>query len=193
MMVAGAFQGGFDWLYPTRVLAVGAVLFYFRRRYAGLFRSWSWPAVLIGAGVFLLWLALEPASSEETRPALPPALAEAPAVWAAVWLLFRVVGSVITVPLAEELAFRGYLPRRLQAADVEAVPLGRFTWPSFLASSLLFGLLHGRWLAGTLAGMFYAWELYRRRNLSDPVLAHAVTNALIAAYVLTTGTWLLWS
>jgi CAAX prenyl protease-like protein len=110
-----------------------------------------------------------------------------------VWLVFRVVGSVVTVPLAEELAFRGYLPRRLQAADFEAVPLGRFTGLSFLASSVLFGLLHGRWLAGTLAGMFYALALYRRRDLAEPVLAHAVTNALIAAHVLATGNWSLWA
>ena len=123
----------------------------------------------------------------------PEALASAPAGWSFFWMVFRVVGSVVTVPLAEELAFRGYLPRRLQAADFETVPLGRFSWLSFLLSSMLFGLLHGRWLAGTLAGMFYALALYRRRDLSEPVLAHAVTNALIAAYVLLTGTWSLWN
>ena len=34
-----------------------------------------------------------------------------------VWLIFRLVGSVVTVPVAEELAFRGYLTRRAIAAD----------------------------------------------------------------------------
>jgi exosortase E/protease (VPEID-CTERM system) len=193
MMVTGTFQSGFDWLYPARVIAVGATLLYFRRQYAGLFRSWSWQAVVIGIVVFFIWLVLEPAAPEQTRTALPDALAGVPAVWAVVWLVFRVLGSVVTVPLAEELAFRGYLPRRLQAADFETVPLGRFTWPSFLISSVLFGLLHGRWLAGALAGMFYALALYRRGNLADPLVAHAVTNGLIAAYVLATGTWSLWS
>ena len=69
---------------------------------------------------------------------------------------FRIVGSVVAVPLAEELAFRGYLTRRLIAADFQDVPLGRLTWLSFLVSSALFGALHGRWLAGILAGMIYA-------------------------------------
>jgi exosortase E/protease (VPEID-CTERM system) len=193
LMVTAAFQSGFDWLYPVRVVVVGAVLLYFRRQYTGLFRSWSWQAVAIGGVVFFLWMALEPAAPEQTRTALPDALADSPVGWAVVWLVFRVVGSVVTAPLAEELAFRGYLPRRLQAADFETVPLGRFTWASFLISSVLFGLLHGRWLAGTLAGMFYAVALYRRGNLAEPLLAHAVTNALIAAYVLATGTWSLWS
>ena len=193
MMVTGAFQSGFDWLYPLRVVVVGATLLCFRRSYIGLFRSWSWQAIAIGVVVFLVWMALEPAATEETKLGLPEPLASAPAGWAIVWVVFRVLGSVITVPLAEELAFRGYLPRRLQAADFESVPIGRFTWLSFLISSLLFGLLHGRWLAGTLAGMFYAASLYRRRDLAEPVLAHAVTNALIAAYVLLTGTWSLWN
>jgi membrane protease YdiL (CAAX protease family) len=55
-------------------------------------------------------------------------------------------------------------------------------------------VLHpGRWLAGTLAGMLYAIALYRRGQLVDAVLAHGTTNALLAVYVLTTGSWSLWS
>ena len=32
----------------------------------------------------------------------------------------------------------------------------------------------------------------RKGNLSEAILAHAVTNALIAVYVLTPGAWSLW-
>jgi CAAX prenyl protease-like protein len=63
---------------------------------------------------------------------------------------------------------------------------------SFLVSSVLFGALHGRWLAGTVAGMFYAWAMYRRGRLADAVVAHATTNALIAADVLILGYWNYW-
>jgi exosortase E/protease (VPEID-CTERM system) len=192
-MVGAACTSGFDWSYPLRVLAVGGVLWSFRRSYAGLRWRGSWPAVAIGTGVFLLWMALEPISTSANTPnTLARGLGALPKDWAVVWLVFRVIGSVVTVPLAEELAFRGYLMRRLIAADFQEVPLGRFSWWSFLASSLVFGLLHGRWLAGTLAGMLYALALYRRRDLTDAVMAHAITNALIAAYVLATGTWSLW-
>jgi CAAX prenyl protease-like protein len=116
-----------------------------------------------------------------------------PAGLAALWLVFRVAGSVVAVPLAEELAFRGYLTRRLIARDFQSVAPGRFTWLSFLVSSGLFGLLHGRWLAGTLVGMLYALALYRRGKVGDAVLAHATTNVLLAVYVLTTENWSLWS
>ena len=62
-----------------------------------------------------------------------------------------------------------------------------------LPSSILFGALHGRWLAGTVAGMFYAWAMYRRGKTGDAILAHAITNALIAADVLILGNWTLWN
>jgi hypothetical protein len=56
-----------------------------------------------------------------------------------------------------------------------------------------FGLLHGRWFAGTLAGMAYAAALYRRGHMGEAVYAHMTTNALIAAYVLRIGRWSMWS
>jgi hypothetical protein len=55
-----------------------------------------------------------------------------------------------------------------------------------------FGALRGRWLTGILAGTLYALGLYRRGELTDAIVAHATTNALIAAYVLTTGSWSIW-
>src|SRR5262249_52861863 len=124
---------------------------------------------------------------------IPSGLETLPTGWATVWLIFRVVGSVVTVPLAEELAFRGYLSRRLIAADFQAIPPGRSTWWAILISSLIFGVLHGRWLGGTLAGMAYALAYRHRGELTDAVLAHGVTNGLIALTVLATGSWSLWS
>ncbi len=86
------------------------------------------------------------------------------------------------------MAFRGYLTRRLMRADFDQLPLGLFSWSSFVISSLLFGALHGGfWLAGTIAGMAFAIALYQRRALGDAVLAHATTNGLIAFYVLGDG------
>jgi exosortase E/protease (VPEID-CTERM system) len=192
-LVTGAFSSGFDWFYPARVLAAAAVLWAFRCDYFELRWTWSWPAVAIGAGTFLVWMALEPRTTSDAGATFSARLAALSPAGAIVWLAFRVVGSVVTVPLAEELAFRGYLTRRLISQDFESLPPGQFTWWSFLVSSVLFGALHGRWLAGTLAGMLYALALYRRGKLADAVLAHATTNALIAVYVLTTASWSLWT
>lgn len=195
VMVTAALSGtggaGVDVLYPARIVAVAAALWTFRRGYADVVMSWSWPAVGLGAIAFAVWMVLEPSAGASTG-ALAEGLGGMPRVLAGLWLLARVVGSVVTVPIAEELAFRGYLTRRLIAADFTTVPPGRFTWPSFVVSSILFGVLHGRFVAGALAGAIYALALYRKGAVSDAILAHATTNALIAAYVLSTGTWSLW-
>jgi len=194
-MLGGAFSragGGFEILYPLRVLAVGAALWIFRRHYQGLGWTWSWGAVGAGVVVFVLWLGLEGTPADAGDHALQAGAGQLPSSLLAVWMAFRVLGTVVTVPLAEELAFRGYALRRLIATDFESVSLQRFTALSFFGSSLLFGVLHSRLVAGSLAGAAYALVLYRRGEMGDAVVAHATTNALLAAWVLATGAWTLW-
>ena len=195
MVTTAASAGsGFDALYPARVLAVVAALVASRRSYA----AWSWPrsvpwaGIGLGVAVFAVWMALEPAAAGASS-AIPEGLVRLPAPLAAAWLAFRVFGSVVTVPLAEELAFRGYLTRRLISPDFTNVDPKRFTAVSLVVSSLAFGALHGRWLAGSLAGLAYALAFHRRGRLGDAVAAHATTNALIAAHVLINGAWGLWA
>jgi CAAX prenyl protease-like protein len=194
-MLCGALGdgSGFDRLYPVRVAAAVVALGAFRGWVPELRRGFGWEAPTIGVVVYALWVALE--ATHPTGTDAPPAgLKALPGVLASCWLALRVVGSVATVPLAEELVFRGYLTRRLMAADFRSVPPGTFSWTSFLASSLAFGLLHdGRWVAGTAAGMFYACAYYRRGRLGDAVVAHATTNALIALDVLAREHWSLWA
>src|SRR5262249_30972741 len=193
MMSTRALSSGFDWLYPARVVAAAAVLWIFWREYGAWQWKWSWPAVGLGGVAFAGWMVVELAVSDSAAHVSPwspeAGLGSGGAV---VWVMFRILGAVVTVPLAEELAFRGYLTRRLIAADIREVPPGQFSWFSFLFSSVLFGALHSWLLAGTVVGMLYALALYRRGRVADAVLAHAVTNALIAAYVLVTGRWSLW-
>jgi exosortase E/protease (VPEID-CTERM system) len=196
ILFTGAFSTGFDWFYPVRVLGTAAALWFFwrsrvtRLHFASL---WSGKAIGIGALVFVVWTGLEWAMGKADKsPILPDSLEETHAGFAAAWLMFRVLGSVITVPIAEELAFRGYVLRRLISSDFDQVS-PRFAWRSFLLSSFLFGALHGRWVAGTVSGMFYAWAMYRRGRVGDAIMAHATTNALIAADVLLLGHWNLWN
>ena len=108
MITTAASDAGFDRFYAVRVLAAGSVLWHFRREYAGLRWSGSWYAAAAGLAVFALWMAMEPAPQGSSMNAIPDALARMPRAWAAAWLVARAIGSVIVVPVAEELAFRGY-------------------------------------------------------------------------------------
>jgi exosortase E/protease (VPEID-CTERM system) len=191
-LVAGAASSGFEWLYVLRVAAAAAALWYFRARYRALDWRVGWSAVALGGLVFLMWIGLEPLA-HTVQTGEPWALANAALLPRLAWIVVRLLGAVITVPIAEELAFRGFLLRRLVSADFESVAWRSFAWVPFLISSIAFGLLHGdRWLAGTIAGMIYAAAMMRRGRIGEAVAAHAITNALLAIYVLITGNWQLW-
>jgi exosortase E/protease (VPEID-CTERM system) len=100
------------------------------------------------------------------------------------WLLVRALGFSTVVPLAEELAFRGYLLRVLQNRRFERVSFRSGPWWAVAISSLVFGALHERWLAATVAGLVYALIQIRGGRLRDAVLAHATTNATLAVFAL---------
>ncbi len=182
--------GGLDAAYPLRVGAVLVTLWLLRRGYGMLRATWSWTAVGYGAVAFALWMALE--RTPAATPDLGAALGALPPVVAGLWLACRVLGAIVTVPIAEELAFRGYVARRLASADFARLSPRQCSWLACLGSSLLFGAMHSRVLAGTLAGVLYFLCFRRRGELGDAVLAHATTNALLAAYVLASRHWSLW-
>ena len=191
-LVTALFTIDFDYLYPVRIIATLFPLWFFRSYYRELQWSWSWTPLALGAVVFTLWVILEPPPEPEVARAIPDALAEMPKALAGAWLVCRVLGSVVFVPIAEELAFRGYLLRRLIDRDFTSVSPKLFTVTSFLGSSIAFGLLHERWLAGILAGMLYAAAQYRRGEVADAIVAHATSNGLLAVYVLALARWSFW-
>src|ERR1022692_4247599 len=109
------------------------------------------------------------------------------------FITVRVLESAILVPVLEELFWRGWLMRWVIRPDFESVPLGQYTALSFWAVALLFATEHGPyWEVGLIAGVSYNWWLVRTRNLADCMLAHAVTNALLAGYVLVFDQWQYW-
>ena len=101
---------------------------------------------------------------------------------AVLWL--RGFRAVAIVPIVEELFWRGWLMRWLISADFESVPLGTWSAQAFWIVALLFASEHGPyWDVGLAAGAIYNWWMLRTRSLGDLILAHAVTNACLSAYV----------
>jgi exosortase E/protease (VPEID-CTERM system) len=141
--------------------------------------------VLIGLAVGALWIATEPARYDN----LAYWLADLPPGGALAWLALRIIGFALIVPIAEELVFRGYLHRALIGRRFEHVAPHAFSWTAFVITSLLFGAMHGRWLAGALAGAAFAITLYRSKTLAGPIAAHVAANGLIAACAVAMGRW----
>jgi exosortase E/protease (VPEID-CTERM system) len=192
-MISRAASSGFEWLYPLRFLAALVVLWAFRSKYRELDWRFGGFSVVAGCAVFGLWLGLDLAAGAHSSNVIAAGLASLPGPARVGWLVLRSAAAIITVPIAEELAFRGFLIRRLISGAFEELSPRRYTYAGILISSVAFGLLHGeRWLAGTLAGLVYAAAYLRRGRIGDAVAAHATTNALLAAWVLLGGKWELW-
>lgn len=192
-MISRAASSEFEWLYPLRFFAAAACLWFFRSRYKSLDWRVGWLSPVVGVLVFGLWLGLDRLSGVHATNAIASGLAPWPAPARLAWLAIRTLAAVVTVPIAEELAFRGFLIRRLISSDFESVAPRTFTWLSLLGSSLAFGLMHGdRWIAGMIAGLLYAAAFLWRGRIGDAVVAHATTNGLLAVWVLVRGDWGLW-
>ena len=190
-MISRAASGGFEWLYPLRFLAALAALWVFRRSYSNLDWNWSVLAPAAGIAVFVLWFAVDRVANGSSP--MPAALAAAPAWLRDAWIGLRIFGAVLTVPIAEELAFRGFLLRRFMAPDFESISFRAASWLAVAGSSVLFGLMHGgRWWLGTAAGLAYGLLIRRTGRMGDAVVAHALTNALLAVCVLSLDQWQLW-
>jgi len=159
-------------------------------------------SVLLGLAVFAIWVGpdvIAPAwrqnflfnNSVVGHPAgnTPPESKNDP-----LFLFFRIAISVVAVPILEELFWRGWLMRWLiDPNNFERVPLGAYSPMAFWVVAALFASEHGSyWDVGLITGIIYNWWMIRTRSLWDCIIAHAVTNAALAAYVVLAGQWQYW-
>ncbi|WP_263357786.1 exosortase E/protease, VPEID-CTERM system [Acidicapsa ligni] len=195
--ISRAASGHFEWLYPLRFVAAAFSIWHYRAEYKNLNWRFSWTAPLGGTIVFLIWIAStfwsKQTGTDNAAGNLGTALASLSPIARYTWLIFRVTAAVITVPIAEELAFRGYLTRRLINRDFDTVLFRRLTYLAIAISSAAFGLMHGQhWVVGIIAGLVYALILKRSGKIGDAIAAHATSNLLLAAWVLIGGHWSFW-
>ena len=191
--VSKAASGYFEWLYPLRFLAAAIAIWHFRDEYKKLDWRFDGLAPVTGAVIFALWVAPALWTKNHEASPLGPALAALSPAARATWITFRVAAAVVTVPIAEELVFRGYIARRWMSREFDAVPFTSLTLVAIAVSSAIFGAMHGQhWLAGIAAGVAFAAVLKRRGRIGDAIVAHAVSNLLLAAWVLLRGDFTQW-
>jgi uncharacterized protein len=167
--------------YPLRVAAMLASLAIFHRVFGAI--AWRTDAIAISAGAAtgVLWVVTAPTADPESALAREIA-AMAPAAFA-VWAAARIVGTVLLVPLIEELFFRGYLLQRLDRGGIV------MRLVALAVSSGLFGLLHGRWEIAVGAGLVFGFLMLRRGRIADAVAGHVAANAVVAGWAVASGDW----
>jgi len=182
--------------YTLKVIAVTAALLVFRRPLGDISpaRRVVAPSVLVGFGVFVMWVGLDhlvPYPPLGSRVAFNPfALGMEHDAW--LFLLVRLYGLVVVVPVMEELFWRSFLLRYLTSRAFRRLPMGTFSTSALLTTMAASGVSHPEWLVAAVATLAYALWLRRTRSLYAVVVAHASTNAALGAYVLATGSWVYW-
>lgn len=189
---------GFDtrWLYGARAVTVGCLLLIFWRHYtelhglSGINARQILAAITAGIVVFVLWINLDQSWATTGQPAMFDPVQDAELNL--VFVFFRLLGMAIIVPVMEELFWRSYLLRRIDSLDFLTADPGKAGVYAILISAALFASEHNQWFAGLIAGLVYTLVYMRTRNLWLPIISHAVTNAALGWWILTTNQWQFW-
>ena len=216
VIIDGYFPDEHYLLYPVKSLLVAGVLAWFWRALPSLKPAAPLASILVGVLGVVLWVGLESVayrldagwagvwngglkavgltSWQTAVDPLPPTGRSPFALYPAAeaWAVFgcRLAGIALVVPIMEELFWRGFLMRWLIQDDFTAVPLGTYQPFSFWVATILFASVHGaEWVQGIVVGVLYGVLFVRTRSLGNIMLAHGVTNCLLALYCLGTGDW----
>lgn len=191
---------GFDerWLYAVSTVGVATLLIVFWREFGELSAALTPTvreallAVFAGLLVFLLWIQLDEPWMRigEATAGFRPIDAAGNPVWPLIAV--RWLGAALVVPLMEELFWRSFLMRWIDSPRFAAVPPQRVSLRAIALSTFVFMLAHTLWLAAIIAGAVYAWLYIRSGKLWLAVIAHAVTNGALGAWVVFTGNWGYW-
>jgi len=197
----GVIPLGINWQYPIQVLFVSAVLLVTSR---GLIKERPQNvvgSVFVGLAVFVVWVGpdliwpsyrhhwlFENSVTGVARSSLPIAYRSN-----LTFLIFRLVGTAVLVPIIEEVFWRGWLMRYLINIDFFKVPLGTYSRNAYWLTAIMFAVEHGPfWDVGLMAGLMYNSWMIRTRKLSDCIIAHSITNLALACFVLFSDHWEYW-
>ncbi len=208
------------WIYFLKTLAGAAMLLAIFRHVTELEWRFSWEAVVVGVGIFVLWVGLDgyypsldsfyreylcpvleklglvKSSAVETdaarRPWNPHAAFGVSSPLAIFFIIMRILGSTLVVPPLEEIFYRSFIYRFLAAKDFLSVPLSKFIPRPFFITALVFGFAHHEWLAGILCAFAYQGLVIWKNRLGDAVTAHAITNFLLGLWIVWRGAWQFW-
>ncbi len=184
--------------YPIKTVIVAVALLFMWNRYTeiDIKKGISVKNFLIGffsgAAVFVLWINMDMKFATLKEPAPYNPFVFENSLFFYLIISFRLFGSSVVVPVFEELFWRSFVLRYIINPKFEDVPVGKFTWISFVIASIFFGFEHNLWMAGIMAGVSYSLVLYFTRSLFVAIFSHGITNLLLGLYVIKTGNWQFW-
>ncbi len=189
--------------YVSKTFVVGAMLIAMRKSFTTISWKFWWLGAIVGViGIFQwvlmqLWLQghvpyFKPDPS--VTPFDPTTAFSSPAMSYAFIGVRWLIGATVVVPVMEELFWRDFLWRQTIApSNFKLADIGEFSWTAILLVSGAFCLVHGNWWPTAIVwGLLIAALLVYTKSLGACIVAHAVTNLLLGAYVLIYKDWGFW-
>lgn len=195
------------WLYPAKTLVAGWLLWEFRREIAEMRWNFSWEGIAAGVVGVVMWIHLDDLARLVNLPPTMLKLGKPPepgtewnpfvqfgegALLAWFFVLVRTLGSSVVVPPMEEVMYRSLVWRWLANQDFLKVPLGLWRPFPILLSSAVFAFTHHEVVAAFLYALLMHALVWRKGRLGDAIVAHAVTNFLLALWVVFRPEWRFW-
>lgn len=199
------FPGDRTWypaIYALTVIVTTIVVLIVGRGYFKAPFNFSWLSVAVGAVGIVVWIVpwwldvhyLGWFAKLDARAAFNPfeEMKDHPD-WMRQFLAIRFFGLVLLVPLIEEFFLRGFLMRYIDDPDWDQIPLATLGKWTLLGIMIYAGMSHPSELPSALAWFgLMTWLYIHTKSIWNCVIAHAITNLLLALYVIYTGTWALW-
>jgi len=194
-------ESAYPWMYVARAVIVAAMLVYFWKQYTKITWNFWWLGIIVGVIGIFQWIGMQlflQNHFEFFKPGTtgifnPYDYFQSPGSrWA--WITIRVLSASLIVPVMEELFWRDYLWRQVLAPnDFRLAAVGEFDWKPFLGIAVVFAFVHGNWWATSIvwALMIHCLLVYTK-SIGACIIAHGVTNLLLAGYVLKTRDWAFW-
>jgi CAAX prenyl protease-like protein len=186
------------WMYTARAAVATLLLWLLWRHYTELhtFTSVTPSGVAVaagvGLGVFIAWInldfgwarigdavAFDPTTPDGSSLAWP-------------FVLVRLLGLALVVPVMEELFWRSFLLRWLERSDFLLQDPAKVGLRALAICAAMFALEHTLWLAGLAAGFAYALVYMRSGSLWLAIVSHATTNAALGCWIVATRSWQFW-
>ena len=160
------------------LIIVGLTLYHYKESFSFKFK-FDGLAIIIGAIIFILWVALNP-YQDSTK------------TYSMVSIILKLIIGIIYAPIIEEFFTRFFLLRWVISKDWKDVPLGKYTLSSFIFTVLFFGFAHSMWVAGLITGILLNLLFYKRKNIESCIIAHSAANLILGVYVVINQAWYFW-
>jgi len=183
------------WFYLAKTLVGGWLVWKMRPAVSEMRWAFSWEAVVVGVGIFVIWVGLDPFYPKIFAGGAtgnPNETFGQNSALARFFIAVHILGMTFVVPPLEEVFYRSFLYRYIARQDFLSVPLNRFLPLPFLATVAVFGFSHNEWLTGILCGAAYQGLVLRKNRLGDAMTAHAITNFLLGVWIVWCGAWHFW-